>query len=254
MDSVFGTAAEVAAPVTDKPEVSARKEKVQAMKAALKETVQTTPDFAEKLRKLSKSIEVVNTLGYGKGGNIVVDKNASTDSERVLKQTSAICGYRIKNIGSEAVAYTTDVWTKDETGKYVGQRVEKTLAPGETADLTRQYMTMFCAQPEISFTLANGKIVSGSRKHKNQSIKEELESYYFTFDKAEDGSTIQVNDDEVKLSIDVDGVVKAEFEEAFGFFNNPKEGRAPKAKGSKFTTQDLAANYVNSLLKGQGLK
>jgi len=250
MDAIFdnNNAPAPEAPKTD----SARKEKVQAMKAALKETVATTPDFADKLRKLSGSIEVVNTLGYGKGGNIVVDKAASTANDRVLKQTSAICGYRIKNIGNEAIKYTTEVWAKDASGKYVAQTVEKSFAPGQTIDLTRQFMTMFCAQPEISFTLANGKIVSGS-KRKPRDIKEELESYYFTFNKNEDGSSIQVNDDEVKLSIDNDGVVLPEFEETFGFFNNPKEGRAPKAKGSKFTTQDLAANYVTTLLKEQGL-
>lgn len=252
MDSVFGTAAEVAAPVTDKPEVSARKEKVQAMKAALKETVQTTPDFAEKLRKLSKSIEVVNTLGYGKGGNIVVDKKASGDA-RVLKPTSAICGYKLENIGTEVIEYTTEVFSQDETGKFVGQVVKKQWAPGETINLTRQYTTMLCSMPEISFTLANGKIVSSSKKNA-KSLKEELAAYYFAFNKSEDGTTPQVNDDEVKLSVDdADGKVKPEYVETFGYLNNPKEGRAARTKGAKYTTQDLAANYIHKLLEEQGI-
>lgn len=251
MDAIFGQ--EATAPVAaDAVNSAARKEKVAAMKAAFKETVQTTPDFSTKLRKLSNSIKVVNTLGYGKGGNIVVDKKASVDA-RVLKQTSAICGYKLENIGNEAIEYTTEVFSQDETGKFVGQVVKKQWAPGEVINLTRQYTTMLCSIPEISFTLANGKIVSSSKKNA-KSLKEELASYYFTFNKAEDGTTPQVNDDEVKLSVDdADGKVKPEYVEAFGFLNNPKEGRAARTKGAKYTTQDLAANYIYKLIEEQGI-
>jgi hypothetical protein len=253
MEQVFANA-EAQAPVESAAvETAERKQKVQAMKAALKETVQSTPDFAQKLRRLSNSIKVVNTLGYGKGGNIVVDKNASSSDKRALKPTSAICGYKIQNIGDEAIEYTTEEFAQDETGKYVGSIVKKTLAPGAFADLTRQYMTMFCAQPEISFTLANGKIVSSSKKNA-KSLKEELAAYYFSFNKAEDGTTPQVNDDEVKLSVDDEnGKVKPEYVATFGYLNNPKESRAARAKGSKFTNQDLAANYIQKMLEEQGM-
>lgn len=251
MDAIFGQ--EATAPVAaDAVDTAARKEKVAAMKASLKETVQTSPDFASKLRRLSNSIKVVNTLGYGKGGNIVVDKKASGDA-RVLKPTSAICGYKLENIGTEAIEYTTEVFTQDETGKYVGQVVKKQWNPGETINLTRQYTTMLCSMPEISFTLANGKIVSSSKKNA-KSLKEELAAYYFAFNKSEDGTTPQVNDDEVKLSVDdADGKVKPEYVEAFGYLNNPKEGRAARTKGAKYTTQDLAANYIHKLLEEQGI-
>lgn len=251
MDAIFGQ--EATAPVaTDAVDTAARKEKVAAMKASLKETVQTSPDFASKLRRLSNSIKVVNTLGYGKGGNIVVDKKASGDA-RVLKPTSAICGYKLENIGTEVIEYTTEVFSQDETGKFVGQVVKKQWAPGETINLTRQYTTMLCSMPEISFTLANGKIVSSSKKNA-KSLKEELAAYYFAFNKAEDGTTPQVNDDEVKLSVDdADGKVKPEYVETFGYLNNPKEGRAARTKGAKYTTQDLAANYIHKLLEEQGI-
>lgn len=251
MDAIFGQ--EATAPVaTDAVDTAARKEKVAAMKASLKETVQTSPDFASKLRRLSNSIKVVNTLGYGKGGNIVVDKKASGDA-RVLKPTSAICGYKLENIGTEVIEYTTEVFSQDETGKFVGQVVKKQWAPGETINLTRQYTTMLCSMPEISFTLANGKIVSSSKKNA-KSLKEELAAYYFAFNKSEDGTTPQVNDDEVKLSVDdADGKVKPEYVETFGYLNNPKEGRAARTKGTKYTTQDLAANYIHKLLEGQGI-
>lgn len=251
MDAIFGQ--EATAPVTaDAVDTAARKEKVAAMKASLKETVQTSPDFASKLRRLSNSIKVVNTLGYGKGGNIVVDKKASGDA-RVLKPTSAICGYKLENIGTEVIEYTTEVFSQDETGKFVGQVVKKQWAPGETINLTRQYTTMLCSMPEISFTLANGKIVSSSKKNA-KSLKEELAAYYFAFNKSEDGTTPQVNDDEVKLSVDdADGKVKPEYVETFGYLNNPKEGRAARTKGAKYTTQDLAANYIHKLLEEQGI-
>lgn len=251
MDAIFGQ--EATAPVAaDAVDTAARKEKVAAMKASLKETVQTSPDFASKLRRLSNSIKVVNTLGYGKGGNIVVDKKASGDA-RVLKPTSAICGYKLENIGTEVIEYTTEVFTQDETGKFVGQVVKKQWAPGETINLTRQYTTMLCSMPEISFTLANGKIVSSSKKNA-KSLKEELAAYYFTFNKNEDGTTPQVNDDEVKLSIsDADGNVKPEYIETFGYLNNPKENKAGRSKSTKYTTQDLAANYIHKLLEEQGM-
>lgn len=251
MDAIFGQ--EATAPVAaDAVDTAARKEKVSAMKASLKETVQTSPDFASKLRRLSNSIKVVNTLGYGKGGNIVVDKKASGDA-RVLKPTSAICGYKLENIGTEVIEYTTEVFSQDETGKFVGQVVKKQWAPGETINLTRQYTTMLCSMPEISFTLANGKIVSSSKKNA-KSLKEELAAYYFAFNKSEDGTTPQVNDDEVKLSVDdADGKVKPEYVETFGYLNNPKEGRAARTKGAKYTTQDLAANYIHKLLEEQGI-
>jgi hypothetical protein len=251
MDAIFGQ--EATAPVAaDAVDTAARKEKVAVMKASLKETVQTSPDFASKLRRLSNSIKVVNTLGYGKGGNIVVDKKASGDA-RVLKPTSAICGYKLENIGTEVIEYTTEVFSQDETGKFVGQVVKKQWAPGETINLTRQYTTMLCSMPEISFTLANGKIVSSSKKNA-KSLKEELAAYYFAFNKSEDGTTPQVNDDEVKLSVDdADGKVKPEYVETFGYLNNPKEGRAARTKGAKYTTQDLAANYIHKLLEEQGI-
>lgn len=251
MDAIFGQ--EATAPVAaDAVDTAVRKEKVAAMKASLKETVQTSPDFASKLRRLSNSIKVVNTLGYGKGGNIVVDKKASGDA-RVLKPTSAICGYKLENIGTEVIEYTTEVFSQDETGKFVGQVVKKQWAPGETINLTRQYTTMLCSMPEISFTLANGKIVSSSKKNA-KSLKEELAAYYFAFNKSEDGTTPQVNDDEVKLSVDdADGKVKPEYVETFGYLNNPKEGRAARTKGAKYTTQDLAANYIHKLLEEQGI-
>lgn len=250
MDAVFGATEATAQVEATAVDTAAKKEKMASMKAALKDTIQSSPDFAQKLRTLSNSIEVVNTLGAGKGGNIVVDKSAKADG-RQLKPTSQIVGYKVKNVGTEAIEYTTEVFAQDATGKYVGSVVTKTLAPGEVICLSRQYMTMFCAKPEISFTLKNGKIISSSKKNA-KTLKEELAAYYFSFNKGENGEGLNVNDDEVKLSVDDEnGVVKPEYVETFGYLNNPKEGRAARAKGTKFTTQDLAANFINKMLQEQ---
>jgi hypothetical protein len=50
-------------------------------------------------------------------------------------------------------------------------------------------------------------------------------------------------------------IVKPEFEKAFGYLNNAKapgkKGRAT-ATGAKYTTQDMAANYINKLLHENG--
>lgn len=237
----------------------AKKEKIAMMKEALRDTVAKDPEFLNKVRKMSSSLEVVNSLGFGDSGNIVVDKTKSTKDARSLAVTSAIVGYRVANIGEEPIKYVTEVWAQDETGKYVPTKTEKVLVPGGTADLTRQYMTMFCAQPEVSFQLNNGKIIKGSGAKGDKGIKAELESYYFAFNKDENGNKKQINDDEVKLNVGekVDGkwVVKAEFVETFGYLNNPKEGgkAGRKPASEKWNAQDLAANYVFRMLNNQSM-
>lgn len=253
MDEMFATGAEVA-PTGQDEAVSARKKRVQLMRTELKETINSSPDYTEKLHKLSDSVRVINTLGYGKNGNVILDKAASTSAgKRVLTPTSQIHGYVVENCGSEAIPYTTEVFAKDETGKYVGTKVSKTLAPGERTCLNRKYMTMFCAVPEISFTLENGTMIASSATRSVKNIDDELAAYYFHFNSV-DGQTIQVNDDEVKISIDDEnGVIKPEYVETFGYLANPKADKMPKAKGRKFTSQDLAANFINTLIQKQGI-
>lgn len=260
MDAVFGATA-TAQPeeeVVATKKSSVDNEKKEVLRAALKEVINEDPDYMSKVNRLSGSIKVLNTLGAGKAGNIVLDKSQPAEpGKRNLKPTSAICGYRLQNIGEETISYITEVWSKDETGKWVGQEVEKQMAPGDVIDLTRPYMTRFCSQPEIAFILANGKIVGGVRK-KTGGVKEELGAYYFAFAKDENGVAPAVNDDEVKLSVDDEnGVVKGEFEETFGYLNNPKTSKTRgRGKGTddKFTTQHFTAAYVQRMLEESGMK
>lgn len=247
MDSVFKDSSVETAPSVEANNAE-KKAKINEMKQALKDTLSSNPSYIESKNRLSNSLKVVHTLGYGKGGNLIVDKN---QPERTLKAVPMIVGYEVQNIGTEAIPYKTEKWALDEaTGKYVATKVDAVINPGESAYLTRQYMTMLCAIPEFSFKLANGKMVESSRKAVRD-LKGELEKHYFTFNKDEG---LEVNDESVKISIDNDGVVKPEFVADFGFFNNPKEGKAAKTKsGPSFTTQDLAANYIYRMLSEQGM-
>lgn len=254
MDAVFNTNTSEAPVDAEKKNVE-KKEKMTLLKESLKETVQNTPDFDEKLHRLSDSVEVVNTLGYGIGGNVLKDKENSDDEHRKLKPTSKVVGYVLKNVGTEAIEYKTEVYAKGEDGKYVGTVVTKTLAPGESVALAKQYVTMFAAKAEISFTFKNGILCpSSSTTKKNKSLKDELSSYHFKFSREADGTTREVNDDEVKMSIDVDGVIKPEYEETFGYLNNPAEARKTGGKKRSYSTQDLYANYINKLLAEQGIQ
>lgn len=260
-DTLAGTPTTEPVETTATPATSDKKAKIAAMKKSLIETMNTDPEFTQKLRSLSESLEVVNSLGFGDSGNIIVDTTKSTKEERALTTTSVIVGYRVRNIGSEGIGYQTEVWTKDESGKYVAQMVDRVLAPGAYCDLTREYMTRFCAQPEISFQLANGKVVRGSGgKGAKAGLKEELEAYYFTFSKDADGNRKQINSDEVKLNVGEKGAdgkwhVKDEFVETFGYLENAKEStRAAKTRDGKgFNASDLAANFVMQMIKGQGM-
>ena len=150
-------------------------------------------------------------------------------------------------IGSEPISYTTEEFTKGADGIFVGNVVEKTIAPGQTVNISRKYLAVLTSQPEFSFTLSNGKIVSPKRNFSN--INDHLSAHYFKFD-----DDTKVNDDSVKVSIDADGVVKPEFQDVFGYLNNPRQGRAKRQPGQKFTTQDLAANFVQKLIKEQGIQ
>lgn len=259
--SVFDTL-ENAAPAPAAPAntdaSAAKKAKLEAMKQSLKETIHDDPTFLDRMHSLSKNVEVVNSLGFGENGNIIVDKSKSTKENRALTTTSVIVGYRIRNIGAEPIPYKTENWVQGEDGRYVAQKVEKVMAPGATADLTRQYMTMFCAQPEISFQLANGKVIRGSgNKAARGDIKAELEAYYFAFDKSVD---LQINADEVKLNVGEKGAdgkwhVRKEFVDSFGYLENaPEKTRgAKKESGNKFTSSDLAANFVMKMIQESSL-
>lgn len=255
MDSIFTDLGEREQVDVGSEDSGDLKDRENAIKAAFEETLLEEPDIEDKLRSLSDSLEVVNSLGFGEGGNIVVDKESK---ERKLIPTSQIVGYRVKNVGTEPIKYKTEEWKKGNNGSYESTVVEKEVKPGEQVDLTRQYMTMLCAKPEISLTLANGKVIRGSRAKSASTLKEELESYYFRFDRDEKGKLKQINDEGVKINVGnkVKGawVVKDEFVETFGYLNNAdKKTNGGNKKKEQFTKQDMEANYITKRLQEAGM-
>ena len=252
LDNVFSVEEPVAAATATAASAD-KKAKLDAMKKSLKETISADPTYTTRLHTWSDKIEVANSLGWGDNGNIVLDSSKKADGARALTTTSVIVGYRVKNTGSDPIPYTTEVYAEVD-GKWVPTKVDRVLAPGAYADLTRQFMTMLCAQPEISFTLANGKVIRGSSKA-TKDLKAELEAYYFSFNK---DLGIQINADEVKLNVGEKigdrWVVKPEFTETFGYLNNTPE-RAVRGRKveHKYSSSDLAANFVMKLLEGATL-
>lgn len=238
-ETLQGTFAGVEAPVAT-AEKTERKEFIKGLRRDIQDKISSDPAYVERLKSLSNSLEVVNTLGAGTGGNIKLDESSS---ERKLVATSQIVGYVVKNVGKEPITYKTEIWAKDETGKYVATASEAVLAPGETAALTRKFMTILCARTEISFTLLNGKIIS--KFGKTRTVEDMLNRCYFQFN-----DDIAVNDDSVKISVDEEDAsgrhVKPEFVSTFGYLDNPKEKSTRKGTGRKVTVQDMMANYINS--------
>lgn len=233
-----------------------RKAKINAIKSAYAETVSEDTEFKAKANRLRGSVEMVNTLGYGKGGNIIVDKENSTRNddgsikERKLVQTPKIVGYALKNIGNEVIPYTTEVYTKNAEGVYVGEVVQREFKPGETIVLNRKYMTMFCSAPEFGLALANGKMIESSKK-KTGSADEMLTSYYFSFSK---DLNLDVNSDEVKISIGEDKNIKPEYLETFGYLcNAPAVRERGSKKESGVDVGTMAACYIRKILKEQGM-
>lgn len=239
-----------------------KKARMRKMAEILKETLSTDTSFAQRMRTLSDSVSVVNTLGYGDSGNIVVDPNSTSKQgkDRKLVSTSQIVGYRVANIGTTPIQYVTEEYAPNEAGVWEGKQVTKVLEPNATADFTRKFMTIFCSQPEISFQLVNGKIIRGSSAVKGGDIDAELEAHYFLFN----DKSIKVNSDETKMNVakkakQPDGsskwVVKPEFEATFGYLNNAKTS-SKKSRGTKngpdYNPQDMAANYIQHLLKERG--
>lgn len=256
LTTAFGAGEELNAANDAKKEE--KKRVTKALQADFLSKVEDNPTFKEVLRTESASLEVVHTLGYGKGGGLIRKGEGpyNKDEKRELEQTPKIVGYEVKNVGDKPITYRTEVWSLDEaTGKYVASEAELSIAPGETVNLTRKYMSMLCARPEFSFTLRNGIMINGSSK-KCKTADEKLAAFHFKFNPEEKKN---VNSDSVKLSIDEEDesgnrVIKANYVSVFGFLNNPEEKKERgKQNSTKFTTQDLLANYAMELINGEDI-
>lgn len=257
MENVFDELAVGTVDVKTEAATDGKKVALAEMKTALKKTLSSDPTFAAKAGSMADALEMVNTLGFGDSGNIIEVPGSKEAGERKVQQVSQIVGYRVKNNSATPIPYQTDVHTEGADGKFVAEKVERVLEPGQTVDLSRANLARLCSAPEFGFRLSNGYIRQGRKKLVSDyaSIEEYLASNSFSFDRVKGGGGPGVNDDEIKLNVGEkvgnDWKVKKEFLEAFGFLNNPKESTkvTRKASGKSYTTQDLAANYIQQLLK-----
>ena len=242
------------------PKESSKKSDLRiSMEREFQKTVAENPEIMAALGAKSNTIAVVNTLASETIPNLVQSKSQPMKfSEKAGKEVrnlvpvSGLCGYRIKNLGEEPITYRTCEYAKDENGIYVGTEVEKTAAPGEMFDLNRKYFTIFVSQPQYSFTLANGKVIISKDIDKCMTLDEKLEKPHFQFSTGEDGVTVGVHDDEVKVPVeDASGNVLPEFEKTFGYLYNPTTKTGGRSSSAKHTVsaQELAANYFQSLLQ-----
>ena len=128
------------------------------------------------------------------------------------------------------------------------------MNPGETANLTRKRLAMLASKVEFSGKLENGFITKGPQKKFPEDDGTGGGFYeiclYFMFNKDENGNSISVNDDEVKMNIgekigENKWVVMKEFEEDFGFWNNEVvKGGKGKRGGNKFSKQEMIAALI----------
>lgn len=246
----------VEAPAVQSDKKEAKKQLARAYKEAMKDTLDENPDYLEKRRSLTDAVMVVNTLGFGDSGNIIVAEG-STKEDRKLETVATIVGYKIQNIGKVAIPYTTEEFTKNAEGKWVGEKVKKTLEPGGNAVLTRKYSTVLFANPEFNLKVENGKFIPPKKK-RTTDIEALLPGYYFSFN----DKNIKVNDDSVKLQIGEKKktpagpekwFVKAEYEGIFGYLNNSGGKGRKKKSGPSFDPQDYAANFLQKLINDAGL-
>ena len=234
----------------------ARDARINKMKDSFSAFIRENPDVRERIRMYSDSIEVVNTLGWGTSGNIILDheRTKATNTRKVL-QVPVIVGYRLRSNWKEPISYQTEEWTQNEAGLWVAERVTKVWEPGTEIDLTRLFMSVLCSIPEISFTFANGKMKQGSAKTTSDP-RSKLEALHFVFKSVDGQPKMNVNSDEVKLNVgyeDENGTwhVKPEFEATFGYLNNPSahKTRTRSSGGDSYTMQDLLAHYVQDMLQ-----
>lgn len=255
----LGTGVDVGEETYTKKVDSAKKAEDAAKKQALMDRAKNDETYMARYQTLSGSLEVVNSLGFGSDGNIKLAEDSTKDNRKIV-QTSLIVGYRVLNCGEVPIKYeNAECSLNPETGAWEETTVQCELAPGETADLPRRFMTALCAIPEIAFQLKNGYIKKGSKKD-TKSVQEELEAYYFICDNA------KVNSDSFKINVgtevvDESGakrwVVLPEYEKAFGMLNNGKvkaaKGRGSKGGDNKLNARAAAANYIQECLEKNAL-
>lgn len=233
-----------------------KKQMIKMYKEAMDETLKNNPDYVNRRRSLTGCVRVVNTLGFGATGGLILAEG-STKENRKIQTVSAIVGYVFENIGDKPIPYVTEEFAPNAEGVWVGQKVKKVLNPGEKVALSRKNATILFSQPEFNLRVANGKFIPPKQKNPSD-LEALLSGYYFSFD----DKNLKVNSDAIKLQIGEERktpngtkwFVKPEYEVTFGYLNNSGTGKTRQKKATAdFDAQDYAANYIQKLLEQAGL-
>ena len=263
-DNLFEGAAAVEVPADSAADVARkeadaaeRKAFEQAAIAKFNQDIAADDTLAKAVGAKSGDIEVVAVFETdldprGRGLIAGPNKMANGKQERVV--VARPVGARIRNNGTTAITYPTGVYSQGADGKWVEDRITKTLAPGEEADLKYLWLAALLTRPEYSYSVANGKMVLRNAYKSDVDVLEKLAGFYFKF---ADESGHKIHDEDVTIYLDAgDGKsIKPEFNATFGYLNNPKEAkaRAQRAKKAEISTQAAIANVFADELKKLGL-
>jgi len=139
-------------------------------------------------REKNLASELDECINQMNDGNERLDTDELDDLERILTEmkikanprratlTQETIGYRIRNIGSQAIPITRMTTTDDHS------KSETVLNPGQVMSLNRAELALLAAKPEVNFTFANGKLVASSRNI--GSSWEALSTFYFVFERS----------------------------------------------------------------------
>lgn len=245
----------------------AEEQELRKSKKDLEALLTSNPELLAQKGSRSGDLEVLKTLGFGKTGNIIVDKVATAKNKaegvldektgkpkRVLVNTALNVGYIVKNTSKTPIEYAGEEWKLDEaTGRYVSVGTTKVIAPGKSAHITRKELGMLGVTLPFMLEFANGRLTKSSKKV--ASPEEKVEAFYFKF-KDVNGNTIEVNSDDIKQPIDNngDGVIDPKYISTFGYLLNVEEktktSGGKTTGGIKVSKQDALAYQLYQELSG----
>lgn len=225
----------------------------------------------KKFKSRVNDFAVTKTLGFGGIQTFVQlspqvkDKNGVVIAERKLENgVTGVVGYMVKNLSKKPIDYVDEECFLDKaTGRWDTKPVNKTLAPGAEAPMSRKTLAIFATKWEIAMELSNGKIFPCNAVGVAKDLEGSLDKFRFVF---KDGTPI--HDPKVKVLIHnapvtevVNGkekkvyTVKAEYESTFGYLNNIniKKSKRGSSGSSVDSTDGAFALYVSQMLNKKGI-
>lgn len=214
-----------------------------------------TRELKSKIGSYSDYLEVVNALGYA--GDTAVshprvrvynDLGEEIGTEHKYMPTSKLVGFIIRNISEDKdIKYITEEFSESKSqGVWQGQRIQRILKPGETAQISKFYFNMLLFMPEFNCRISNGNLrYNGncglqSSQSDEAEIIERLNRYYFV----SKGGAIHRAGYKIEIATEVGGAykIKPEYEKIFGSLNSiqPKGRRSAKFKRASTAAEHLA--------------